>query len=146
MYAHHVDPADGASVFALKDRNSTLFGDEQRGRGGGGGVIIINIDKNLEKKNHRDIYNTKRVDMPNFSRFGATWKIATKLSFRAGLHGATQLLSPVRYTVPKTTFKCFVGQYHFHSTASGWSPKLSSDSVHGMPQTSNAPYHFNHCE
>ena len=44
----------------------------------------------LWKKKPGTFFNTKRVDMPNFSRFGATWKIATKSSFRAGLHGALQ--------------------------------------------------------
>ena len=32
----------------------------------------------LEKTNTGTFFNTKRVDMPNFSRFWATWKIATK--------------------------------------------------------------------
>ena len=66
---------DTCSVLALKDRNSTLFWDEQRGRGGGvefDTILSILHFCILEKK------NTKTVDMPNFSRFGATWKISTK--------------------------------------------------------------------
>ena len=46
------------------------------------------------KKTQGHFWKKKTVDMPNFSRFGATWKIATKSSFRTGLHGALQLLSP----------------------------------------------------
>ena len=58
-----------------------LFGDGQRGRGGGG----VEFDTILPRcfcileKNTGTFFNTQRVDMPNFSRFGATWKIATKV-------------------------------------------------------------------
>ena len=41
--------------------------------------------------------NTKRINMANFSRFRATWKITTKLSLGAGLHGAIQLVKPEQY-------------------------------------------------
>ena len=65
-------------------------------RGGGGGGTFKNVFEallpRLWKKNTGTFFNTKRVDMPNFSRFGEIWKIATKSSFsRADLHGATQL-------------------------------------------------------
>ena len=43
------------------------------------------------KKKHRDIFYRKIVGMANFSRWWATWKIATKLSHGAGLHGPSQL-------------------------------------------------------
>ena len=66
--------------------------------GGGGGWTFKNVFEALlsnlatcGKKNTGTFLNTKRVDMPNFSWFGATWKIATKSSFRAGLHVALQL-------------------------------------------------------
>ena len=51
------------SVLALKDRNSTLFGDEQKGRGGGGGWIwhnFVHVFLHSQKKNHRDIFQHKK--------------------------------------------------------------------------------------
>ena len=68
------------SVLALKDRNSTLFGDEQRGGGGGGWIWhnFVHMFLHSWKKTTGTFFNTKRVDMPNFSRFGATWKITMK--------------------------------------------------------------------
>ena len=55
------------SVLALKDRNSTLFGDEQRegggGWGGGGGEFdtILSICFCIRKKKiHRDIFQHKK--------------------------------------------------------------------------------------
>ena len=43
-------------------------------------------------KKTKTFFHRKGVGMPNFSRFWAVWKIATKSSYRAGLHGALQLL------------------------------------------------------
>ena len=70
---------DTCTVFC--PQRSTLFGD--RRRGGGGGVLNLtqfcpHILSAFLIKNTGTFFNTKRVDMPNFSRFGATWKIATK--------------------------------------------------------------------
>ena len=45
---------------------------------GGGGMCLKPCFPACGKKNTGTFFNTKRVDMPNFSRFGATWKIATK--------------------------------------------------------------------
>ena len=45
-----------------------------------------------KKKKQGQFYHRKGVGMPNLSGFWATWKIATKSSYRAGLHGALQLL------------------------------------------------------
>ena len=49
--------------------------------GGGGGWTFKNVFEALLPclwKKTGTFFNTKRVDMSNFSRFGATWKIATK--------------------------------------------------------------------
>ena len=43
-------------------------------------------------KETKTFFHRKGVSMPNFSRFWAIWKIAMKSSYRAGLHGALQLL------------------------------------------------------
>ena len=52
------------------------------GGGGGGWWTFKNVFEALPpclwKKNTGTFFNTKRVDMPNFSWFGATWKIAKK--------------------------------------------------------------------
>ena len=62
-----------------------------RRRGGLSRMCLKHCFPACGKKNTGTFFNTKRVDMPNFSRFGATWRIATKSSFRAGLHRALQL-------------------------------------------------------
>ena len=46
----------------------------------------------LVEKKQGQFFHRKGVGMPNFIGFWATWKIATKSSYRAGLHGALQLL------------------------------------------------------
>ena len=58
------------SVLALKARNSTLFGDEQRGREGGG-VNLTQfcpyVSAFLNKKTTGTFFNTKRVDICQIS-------------------------------------------------------------------------------
>ena len=69
--------------FCVKKWPCVFIEGRLRGEGGarrwGGGVNFLecvwSLASLLVKKK---IFNTKRVDMPNFSRFGATWKVATK--------------------------------------------------------------------
>ena len=79
-----------ASNFIFEGQNTlhvsfTQLEGDWGGGGGcekGGGWTFKNVFKALLprswKKNTGTFFNTKRVDMPNFSRFGATWKIAMK--------------------------------------------------------------------
>ena len=61
----------------------TLVGGRLRGGGGGGGGELSRMCLKpcfpaCGTKNTGTFFNTKRVDIPNFSRFGATWKITMK--------------------------------------------------------------------
>ena len=60
--------------------------------GGGDFCAIWSIFFCLLDKKTRTFFNTKRVGMPNFSGFRATWKITTKWLHVLPFHGALQLL------------------------------------------------------
>ena len=79
------------SIFEVQNTvhvSFTLLEGDWGGRGGGarragGGVnfqerVWSLASPLVEKKKQGHFFNTKRLDMPNFSRFGATWKIAMK--------------------------------------------------------------------
>ena len=71
----------------------------RRGRGGGGGgwtfknVFEALFPRLWKRKNAGTFFHRKGISMPNLSGFWATWKIAMKSSYRAGLHGALQFYS-----------------------------------------------------
>ena len=70
----------------------------EKGGGGGGGrglsrTWLKPCFTACGKKTPGHFFYRKGVGKPNFSRFWATWKIAMKSSYRAGLHGALQLCS-----------------------------------------------------
>ena len=91
---------------------------ETNGEGRGGWISrsFVKICLHSWKNNNTGTFlNTKRVDMPNFSRMWATWTIATKSSYRAGLHGATQFQS-----VPGNELPFWGGAQCFGSIFSAW--------------------------
>ena len=71
--------------------------DRERGGGGGTSPNFVHIFMPFEKRNTRTFFNTRRVNMANFSGFWATCKIITKLPLGAGLPGDIQLYKYIQF-------------------------------------------------